>query len=48
MLIITASIPGIDGRIYNALDDAPISVAELLQLHNSEILSEALHQDYYP
>ncbi|MWC29200.1 NAD-dependent epimerase/dehydratase family protein [Paenibacillus sp. MMS18-CY102] len=32
-LLLAASTPGIDGRIYNVADDAPISVAELLQHH---------------
>ncbi|MET3850448.1 NAD-dependent epimerase/dehydratase family protein [Paenibacillus sp. OAE614] len=47
-LMLAASTPGIDGRIYNVGDDAPISVAELLQLHHSEISSEALQQDFDP
>ncbi|SFI69203.1 Nucleoside-diphosphate-sugar epimerase [Paenibacillus sp. UNC496MF] len=47
-LMLTAFTPGIDGRIYNVADDAPISVAELFQLHNSEISSEALQKDYDP
>ncbi|RED55701.1 NAD-dependent epimerase/dehydratase family protein [Cohnella lupini] len=47
-LMLAASTPGIDGRIYNVADDAPISVAELLQLHNSEVSSEALQQDFDP
>lgn len=32
-LLLAASTPGIDGRVFNVADDAPISVAELLQLH---------------
>ncbi|WP_208589481.1 NAD-dependent epimerase/dehydratase family protein [Gracilibacillus suaedae] len=47
-LILAASTPGIDGRIYNVADDAPISVAELLQLQNSDISSEAQKQEYNP
>ncbi|WP_159888560.1 NAD-dependent epimerase/dehydratase family protein [Paenibacillus puerhi] len=47
-LTLAASTPGMNGRIYNVADDAPISVAELLQLHHSEISSEALQQDYDP
>ncbi|NHN34534.1 NAD-dependent epimerase/dehydratase family protein [Paenibacillus agricola] len=47
-LMLAASTSGIDGRIYNVADDAPISVAELAQLHNSEISSEALQQDFDP
>ncbi|WP_145947445.1 NAD(P)-dependent oxidoreductase [Paenibacillus sp. Y412MC10] len=47
-LMLAASTPGIDGRIYNVGDDAPTSVAELLQLHHSEISSEALQQDFDP
>ncbi|WP_199615069.1 NAD-dependent epimerase/dehydratase family protein [Paenibacillus alkalitolerans] len=47
-LMLAASTPGIDGRIYNVADDAPISVAELFQLHNSEISSEAQQQEFNP
>lgn len=47
-LMLAASTPGIDGRIYNVADDAPISVAELLQLHNSEVSPESLQQDFDP
>ncbi|AWP27733.1 NAD-dependent epimerase/dehydratase [Paenibacillus vortex V453] len=47
-LMLAAIIPGFDGRIYNVGDDAPISIAELFQLHNSEIPSEALQKDYDP
>lgn len=47
-LMLAAFTPGIDGRIYNVADDAPISVAELFQLHNSEVSSEALHKEYDP
>ncbi|OZB91628.1 NAD(P)-dependent oxidoreductase [Paenibacillus sp. XY044] len=47
-LMLAVSTPGIDGRIYNVGDDAPISVSELLQLHHSEISSEALQQDFDP
>lgn len=47
-LLLAASTPGIDGRIYNVADDAPISVAELLLLHNREIPPEAPQQDYDP
>lgn len=47
-LMLAASTPGIDGRIYNVGDDAPISVSELLQLYHSEIPSEALQQDFDP
>lgn len=46
LLAVTAS--DIDGRIYNVADDVPISVAELLQLHNSESSAEALQQDFDP
>lgn len=46
--MLAASTPGIDGRIYNVADDAPISVAEMLQLHNTEISPEALQQEYDP
>ncbi|GMK43796.1 hypothetical protein PghCCS26_09230 [Paenibacillus glycanilyticus] len=34
-LMLAASTPGINGRIYNVADDAPISVAELFQLHGA-------------
>jgi nucleoside-diphosphate-sugar epimerase len=47
-LMLAASTPGIDGRIYNVGDDAPISVSELLQLYHSEISSEALQQEFDP
>jgi nucleoside-diphosphate-sugar epimerase len=47
-LMLAASTQGIDGRIYNVADDAPISVAELFQLHNSEISSEAQQQELNP
>jgi len=47
-LLLAAAAPGIDGRIYNVADDAPISVAELLQLHNSENSPDALQQDFHP
>lgn len=47
-LMLAASAEGIDGRIYNVGDDAPISVAELLQLHHCEISSEALLQEFNP
>lgn len=32
-LLLAASTPDIDGRIYNVADDSPITVAELFQLH---------------
>ncbi len=47
-LMLAACTPGIDGRIYNVADDAPISVAEMLQLHNTELSPEALQQEYDP
>lgn len=47
-LMLAATTPGIDGRIYNVADDAPISVAELLQLHHSAAAPEALQTDYDP
>lgn len=34
-LMLAAATAGIDGRIYNVADDAPISVAELFQLHGA-------------
>lgn len=46
-LLIAASTPGIDGRIYNVADDAPISVAELFKLHDNQIPSDA-QQDFNP
>ncbi|MBM7565611.1 NAD-dependent epimerase/dehydratase family protein [Paenibacillus sacheonensis] len=45
-LMLAASTPGIDGRIYNVGDDAPVSVAELLQLHRSFSAPEALQQEF--
>lgn len=47
-LLLAASVPGIDGRIYNVADDAPISAAELARLHNSELSPEAPLQEYHP
>lgn len=47
-LLLAASTPGIDGRIYNVGDDAPISVAELLQLNNSESEISSEEQDFDP
>lgn len=47
-LLLAASTPGIDGRIYNVADDAPISTAELLRLHNSESSPEAMQAEYHP
>ncbi|RAV11512.1 NAD-dependent epimerase/dehydratase family protein [Paenibacillus contaminans] len=47
-LLVAASAPGIDGRIYNVADDAPISVAELFKLHDNQISSEAQQQDFNP
>ncbi|MFC4810137.1 NAD-dependent epimerase/dehydratase family protein [Paenibacillus sp. GCM10023250] len=44
-LMLAVSANGIDGRIYNVADDAPISVAELLQLHHSDSTAEALQQE---
>jgi nucleoside-diphosphate-sugar epimerase len=47
-LMLAAFTQGIDGRIYNVADDGPISVAELFQLHNSEMSSEELQKEYDP
>lgn len=47
-LLLAAATPGIDGRIYNVADDAPISVAELLRLHGTDIVPEAVEQTYNP
>ncbi len=47
-LMLAASTLGVDGRIYNVADDAPISVAELFQFHNSEVSSEPLQQGFNP
>jgi nucleoside-diphosphate-sugar epimerase len=33
-LLLAVSTPGIDGSIYNAADDSPITVVELFQLHH--------------
>src|SRR5690606_21987423 len=40
-LLLAAATPGIDGRVYNIGDDAPISIVELLSLHNAETSPEA-------
>ena len=45
-LMLAASTLGVDGRIYNVADDAPISVAELFQFHNCEISSEPQQQGF--
>ncbi|MGG6309244.1 NAD-dependent epimerase/dehydratase family protein [Paenibacillus macerans] len=47
-LMLAVSTPNIDGRIYNVADDAPISIAELLQLHHYEASPEAQQQDFDP
>lgn len=47
-LMLAASIEGIDGRIYNVADDAPISAAELLQLHHYETSPDAQQQEFDP
>ncbi|WP_407426726.1 NAD-dependent epimerase/dehydratase family protein [Arcticibacter sp.] len=47
-LMLAASTPGMDGRIYNVADDAPISAAELAMLHHSEFTPDALQQAYDP
>lgn len=47
-LVLAASMLGIDGRIYNVADDAPISVAELFQLHGSEMSLEPQQQEFNP
>lgn len=47
-LMLAAFTSGIDGRIYNIADDAPISVAEILELHNADLSPEAMQQEYDP
>lgn len=49
-LLLAASTHGIDGRIYNVADDAPITVAELLQAHGEQVPSstEEIPQDFNP
>lgn len=47
-LLLAASTPGIDGRIYNVGDDAPITAAELRQLHGGESVPEAQQQPFDP
>lgn len=47
-LLLAASADGIDGRIYNVGDDAPISIAELLKLHHLEIPPAAQQQEFNP
>ncbi|MGG1515939.1 NAD(P)-dependent oxidoreductase [Paenibacillus oryzisoli] len=47
-LMLAASTLGIDGRIYNVADDAPISAAELFQLHDHQIPSETQQQEFNP
>lgn len=47
-LMAAASTAGIDGRIYNVADDAPISILELFQLHDRQISQDAQHQQFNP
>ncbi|WP_169091321.1 NAD-dependent epimerase/dehydratase family protein [Paenibacillus sp. PL91] len=49
-LLLAASTPGIDGRIYNVADDSPITVAELFQLHHQSdrLEAEAAQQPFNP
>ncbi|SFB50714.1 Nucleoside-diphosphate-sugar epimerase [Cohnella sp. OV330] len=47
-LLLAASTPGIDGRIYNVGDDAPITAAELRELHGGEGVPEAQQQPFDP
>ncbi|MDG0794081.1 NAD(P)-dependent oxidoreductase [Cohnella ginsengisoli] len=47
-LLLAASTPGIDGRIYNVGDDAPITAAELRRLHGGEGAPEAQEQPFDP
>ncbi|WP_046226925.1 NAD-dependent epimerase/dehydratase family protein [Paenibacillus dauci] len=47
-LMLAATSSGIDGQIYNVADDAPISVAELLELYNIVIPAEASQQEFDP
>ncbi|MBA2938681.1 NAD(P)-dependent oxidoreductase [Paenibacillus sp. CGMCC 1.16610] len=49
-LLLAASTPGIDGRIYNVADDSPITAYELFQLyHQSDRLEgEAAQQHFNP
>ncbi|MGO4549281.1 NAD-dependent epimerase/dehydratase family protein [Paenibacillus sp. 2TAB23] len=47
-LLLAASISGIDGRIYNVADDAPISVRELFHLHGSQPSTESEQREFNP
>ncbi|WP_280521278.1 NAD-dependent epimerase/dehydratase family protein [Paenibacillus mangrovi] len=49
-LLLAASTPGIDGRVYNVADDAPISVAELIQFHghSGQYAAEVSHSEFNP
>lgn len=49
-LLLAASTPGIDGRIYNVADDSPITAAELFQLHHQsdQLEVEAVQQPFNP
>lgn len=47
-LLLGASTPGIDGRIYNVGDDAPISIAELALLHQHDLPASSAANDYDP
>jgi len=49
-LLLAASTPDIDGRVYNVADDAPISVAELFQLHehSGQYAAETSQSEFNP
>jgi nucleoside-diphosphate-sugar epimerase len=49
-LLLTASTPGIDGCVYNVADDAPMTKAELFQLHHQtdQLEVEAEEQPFNP
>lgn len=49
-LLLAASTPDIDGRIYNVADDSPITVSELVQLHRypNQEFAGSLQQEFNP
>lgn len=49
-LLLAATTPGIDGRVYNVADDAPITAAELFRQHDRsfEEAAENSRQEYNP
>ncbi|MDO3411836.1 NAD(P)-dependent oxidoreductase [Saccharibacillus sp. CPCC 101409] len=47
-LMLASTAQGIDGRIYNVGDDAPITAEELFRLHGAQLPPEAHEQEFNP